>query len=160
MHIFQNSNTFFNCLDKIHINLRLFVHLTKIICSIWHNLTSKYYYFKKQFTHYSSDDCLFIPLQSSNYQLIQLLKMISNCLIIITVFYNHFATNFRTWMSFFTKLKTVITCNTGCPMFKTLHCAFISLKKYCTCTITGSKKLYIVKYHWNITLDHPHTSYP
>ncbi len=68
-----------------------------------------------------------------------------------TVFYNHFATIFRTVMSFFTtldtKLKTVITCNTGCLMFKTLHCAFTSLKKSCSCTIIGSKNKFTVKYH-------------
>lgn len=78
-------------------------------------------------------------------------------------FYNHFGTNFRTLWSFFwtldTKLKTVITCNTGCPMLKTLHCAFISLKKPCTCRIIGSNNLFIMKYHRNIHLDHPHTRY-
>ncbi len=85
MQIFQNSNPFLNCLDTIHIKLRSFVHSTKITCSIWHNLTSKYYYFKRQFTHYISNECLFISLQWSNYQLIQLLKMISNCCITLNV---------------------------------------------------------------------------
>ncbi len=67
-------------------------------------------------------------------------------------------------MSFFktldTKLKTVIICNTGCPMFKTLHIAFIFLKKPCIFRSTGSKYKFIMKYHRNITLDHPHTIYP
>ncbi len=86
MHIFQNSNPFLNCLDTKHIKLRSFVHSTKITCSIWHNLTSKYYYFKRQFTHYIPNECLFISLQWSNYQLIQLLKMISNCCIILNAY--------------------------------------------------------------------------
>lgn len=41
-HLFKTPNTFSNCLDTIHINLRSFVHWTKITCSKWHNLTSKY----------------------------------------------------------------------------------------------------------------------
>ncbi len=71
-----------------------------------------------------------------------------------TVFYNHFATIFRTLMSFLmchfcvnSRHKTVITCNTGGLMFKTLHCAFTSLNKSCTCTIIGSKNKFTVKYH-------------
>jgi len=35
-----------------------------------------------------------------------------------------------------TKLTTVINYNTGCLMFKTLHCAFTYLKKSCTCNFT------------------------
>ncbi len=82
----------------------------------------------------------------------------------VTVFYNIFCTNNRTFMSFFktqdTKLKTVIICNTGCPMFKIVHIAFISLKKPCICRSVGSKYKFIIKYHRNITLDHPHAIYP
>ena len=89
MHIFQNSNPFLNCLDTIHIQLRSFVHSTKLTCSIWYNLTSKYYYFKRQFTHYISNERLFISLQWSNYQLIQLLKMISNCCITLMQLYGN-----------------------------------------------------------------------
>ncbi len=70
----------------------------------------------------------------------------------ITVFYNHFCTNNRTFMSFFrtldTKLKTVIICNTGRPMFKTLHIAFISLEKPCIYRSIGSK--YYSNLLWNI----------
>ncbi len=55
-----------------------------------------------------------------------------------------------------TKLKTIIVCNTGCPMFKTFHIVFISLKKPCI----WFKILIIMKYHRNITLDHPNTIYP
>jgi len=44
-------------------------------------LNIKYYYFKRQFTDYISNECLFISLKLSNYQLIQLLKMMSNCCI-------------------------------------------------------------------------------
>jgi len=79
----------------------------------------------------------------------------------VDLYLSQLAALFRTLMSFFktldTKLKTVITCNTGCLMFKTLHCAFTSLKKSCTCTIIGSKDKFTVRYHWNITIDHPHT---
>ncbi len=78
-NIFQN--TFSKWLDTIHINQRSFVHWTKITGSKWHNLTSKYYYFKIQLAHYIWIECLFISLQWSNYQLIQLLKMLSNCCI-------------------------------------------------------------------------------
>ncbi len=142
-----------------------------------------------QLTHYIWTECLFISLQWSNYQLIQLLKMLCNCcitlnaqflwkimnnitfldyesnwglsvfsfkmpvvgrenplkfyIIVITVFYNYFCTNNRTFTSFFktldTKLKTVIICNKAYPMFKTLHIAFISLKKPCICRSIGSK---------------------
>ncbi len=59
----------------------------------------------------------------------------------------------------FSKLKTVIICNKAYPMFKTLHIAFISLKKPCICRSIGSKYSFIMKYHRNITLDHPHTRY-
>ncbi len=67
----------------------------------------------------------------------------TKCFLLLTVFYNHFCTNNITFVSFFktldTKLKTVIICNTGRPMFKTLHIAFISLKKPCICRSIGSK---------------------
>ncbi len=75
-------------------------------------------------------------------------------------FNNNFCTNNRTFLSFFktlnTKLKIIIVCNTGCPMFTTFHIVFISLKKPCI----WFKILIIMKYHRNITLDHPHTIYP
>lgn len=45
------------------------------------------------------------------------------------LFYNHFGTNFLM------------------PFFKTFHCAFISLKKPCTCF--GSNNSFIMQYCWN-----------
>ncbi len=78
-------------------------------------------------------------------------------------FYNHFAPitkpSCRFFKTFDTKLYTVIICNTGSPMFKTLHIAFIYLEKPCICRGVGSKCQFIMKYHRKITLDHPHTRY-
>ncbi len=81
MSFFKTLDTFSKCLDTIHISQKSFVHCTKITGSKWHNLTSKYYYFKIQLTHYIWIECLNISLQWSNYQLIQLLKMLRNCCI-------------------------------------------------------------------------------
>jgi len=58
----------------------------KITYSIWHNLTSKYDYFKRQFTY--TFQMSIIHFLTMIYQLIQLLRMISNCCIPLNAWSN------------------------------------------------------------------------
>jgi len=83
MHIFQNSNPFLYYMDTIRIKLNNLIIQQK--SPVQHDTTSQYDYIKRQITHYISNECLFISLQWSDYQLTRLLTMISHCCVTLNL---------------------------------------------------------------------------